>query len=55
MGRAGTGRTKSLEDRMQPGDPAPDFTLPATTGQTVSLADCLGDRRLVLFFMREFT
>jgi hypothetical protein len=32
------------------GDKAPDFSLPATTGQPVALADHLGKRNIVLFF-----
>lgn len=34
---------------LSPGDPAPDFTLPQTGGDSVSLAD-LRDREVVLFF-----
>jgi hypothetical protein len=32
------------------GDHAPDFSLPATTAETVSLADYLGKKPVVLFF-----
>lgn len=35
--------------RLEPGDQAPDFTLPDDTGAPVSLADFRG-RRLVIFF-----
>ena len=32
------------------GDHAPDFSLPATTAETVSLTDYLGKKPVVLFF-----
>jgi hypothetical protein len=32
------------------GDKAPQFALPSTTGQPVSLAEHLGKRNIVLFF-----
>ncbi|AKT51491.1 thioredoxin-dependent thiol peroxidase [Arsenicicoccus sp. oral taxon 190] len=35
--------------RLEPGDQAPDFTLPSDTGEQVSLRDLRG-RKLVLFF-----
>ena len=35
---------------LQVGDQAPDFSLPATTAATVSLADYLGKKPVVLFF-----
>jgi peroxiredoxin len=36
------------------GEPAAEFNLRATTGETVTLASLRG-RNIVLFFMREFT
>jgi peroxiredoxin Q/BCP len=36
------------DPRLRPGDPAPDFTLPTDTGQTLSLADLRG-RKLILY------
>jgi uncharacterized lipoprotein YmbA len=40
---------------LQVGDKAPDFSLPATTAETVSLADYLGKKPAVLFFyLRAF-
>jgi peroxiredoxin len=35
---------------LQLGDPAPDFSLPATDGRTYSLKDFRNDRVLVIFF-----
>jgi peroxiredoxin len=37
------------------GDRAPAFTLPATTGGTVSLVDALSGTHAVLYFFREFS
>lgn len=36
--------------QLQPGDKAPDFSLPASTGETISLSDFRGDKRVVLYF-----
>jgi len=42
--------------RPGPGDVAPAFSLPASTGQTVSLADFQGKKVVVLaFFPKAFT
>jgi len=38
----------SLE--LKVGDPAPDFSLPASTGETVSLKDFIGKQRVILYF-----
>jgi peroxiredoxin len=35
---------------VQVGDKAPDFSLPATTAEKVSLADYLGKKPVVVFF-----
>ena len=35
---------------LQVGDKAPDFSLPATNGSTVRLADFAGTKSLVVFF-----
>ena len=35
---------------LQVGDKAPDFSLPATTAEKVSLGDYLGKKHVVLFF-----
>jgi peroxiredoxin Q/BCP len=41
---------------LQPGDAAKPFALPASTGQTVQLADYLGQKTVVLaFFPKAFT
>jgi peroxiredoxin len=39
---------------METGERAPDFTLPAANGGTVTLSGFRGRCRVVLFFMREF-
>jgi len=42
--------------RPKPGDAAPAFSLPASTGQTVSLADFAGKKTVILaFFPKAFT
>ena len=42
--------------RPKPGDAAPAFSLPASTGGTVSLADFAGRKTVVLaFFPKAFT
>ena len=35
---------------LQPGDAAPDFTLPATIGDKVSLSDYRGKKNVLLLF-----
>jgi peroxiredoxin Q/BCP len=35
---------------LEPGDMAPDFSLPASTGDTISLSDFIGKKRVVLYF-----
>jgi len=35
---------------LQPGDTAPDFSLPSSTGGTISLKDYVGKKRVVLYF-----
>jgi peroxiredoxin Q/BCP len=35
---------------LQVGDKAPDFTLPATTGGDIKLADYVGKKPVVVFF-----
>lgn len=41
--------------RPGPGDTAPPFSLPASTGQTVSLADFQGKTVVLAFFPKAFT
>ena len=44
-----------MTDRLSPGDVAPDFTLPADTGEEVSLADLRGRRVIVYFYPAAMT
>ncbi|MER7165524.1 thioredoxin-dependent thiol peroxidase [Micromonospora sp. NPDC000207] len=37
-----------MTDRLSPGDPAPEFSLPTDTGETLALADLRG-RRVILY------
>jgi len=39
-------------DRLQVGDPAPDFTLPAFEGDPVTLSDYRGEKTVLLVFYR---
>ena len=41
--------------RLQPGDAAPDFTLPTDTGETVTLSDLRGGRVIVYFYPTAMT
>ena len=40
--------------RIQENEPAPDFTLTDTNGESVTLSDFQGDRHVVLVFNRGF-
>jgi thioredoxin-dependent peroxiredoxin len=44
-----------MTTRLQPGDAAPDFTLPADTGETVTLSDLRGRRVIVYFYPTAMT
>jgi thioredoxin-dependent peroxiredoxin len=39
-----------MSTRLQPGDPAPDFTLPDADGKPVTLSDLRGRRVIVYFY-----
>ncbi|HXE59037.1 MAG TPA: thioredoxin-dependent thiol peroxidase [Gemmatimonadales bacterium] len=41
--------------KLRPGDPAPDFTLPADDGGTVSLRDLRGKRVVLYFYPKDDT
>jgi peroxiredoxin Q/BCP len=43
------------ENRLSPGDPAPDFTLPTDTGETVSLSGLRGRKVIVYFYPAAMT
>jgi len=40
---------------LQPGDPAPDFSLPDAEGNTINLADFKGKRVVLYFYPRDNT
>src|SRR6476646_3627998 len=42
-------------ERLSPGDPAPDFTLPSDTGESVSLSDLRGRKVIVYFYPAAMT
>jgi peroxiredoxin Q/BCP len=44
-----------MTSRLQPGDPAPDFTLPNDTGEMVTLSDLRGGRVIVYFYPAAMT
>ncbi|MBZ5732955.1 thioredoxin-dependent thiol peroxidase [Nocardioides sp. TRM66260-LWL] len=44
-----------MSDRLSPGDPAPDFTLPTDDGSQVSLADLRGRKVIVYFYPAAMT
>ena len=44
-----------MTTRLQPGDIAPDFTLPTDAGETVSLSDLRGGRVIVYFYPTAMT
>ena len=43
-------QTGTTTGKVQVGDLAPDFTLPASTGQSISLASFRGKKNVVLYF-----
>jgi thioredoxin-dependent peroxiredoxin len=43
------------DQRLQPGDPAPDFTLPDADGRPVSLSSFRGQRVIVYFYPAAMT
>ncbi len=44
-----------MSDRLSPGDPAPDFTLPTDDGREVSLSDYRGRKVSVYFYPAALT
>ena len=44
-----------MTTRLQPGDTAPDFTLPTDTGESVTLSDLRGGRVIVYFYPTAMT
>lgn len=39
---------------LEVGAPAPDFTLPSSAGDPITLSSFQGKKNVVIFFMREF-
>ena len=44
-----------MNDRLAPGDTAPDFTLPSDTGDEVALSDLRGKKVIVYFYPAAMT
>jgi thioredoxin-dependent peroxiredoxin len=44
-----------VTNRLEPGDPAPDFTLPSDTGEQVSLSGLRGRKVIVYFYPAAMT
>ncbi len=44
-----------MTQRLEPGDPAPDFTLPDDTGAPVALRDLRGRKVIVYFYPKAMT
>jgi thioredoxin-dependent peroxiredoxin len=44
-----------MTNRLEPGDPAPDFTLPSDTGEQVSLSSLRGRKVIVYFYPAAMT
>jgi cytochrome oxidase Cu insertion factor (SCO1/SenC/PrrC family) len=54
--RAASGQPAAPATHLKPGDPAPDFALTDTEGQTVRLSDFRGKKNVVLaFYVLAFT
>jgi thioredoxin-dependent peroxiredoxin len=47
--------TEPLSGRLSVGDPAPDFSLPSDTGETVKLSELRGQRVIVYFYPAAMT
>ena len=47
--------TVPVEGRLSVGDPAPDFSLPSDTGETVKLSNLRGQRVIVYFYPAAMT
>ena len=44
-----------MTTRLQPGDPAPDFTLSTDTGESIALSDLRGSKVIVYFYPAALT
>ena len=55
ISEANTHRKGHSMTELKPGDPAPDFTLPASGGQTISLGDFAGKQVVLYLYPRDDT
>jgi cytochrome oxidase Cu insertion factor (SCO1/SenC/PrrC family) len=55
MAAAASGAGPAGGEELKPGDPAPNFTLPASDGKTYTLADLEGKTVVLAWFPKAFT
>ena len=55
LGRSATAATPDRTQVVRVGDPAPEFTLSASTGEAVSLSDYRGRRVVLIFYPLAWT
>jgi peroxiredoxin len=55
MTAAGSGAGPAGDVELKPGDPAPNFTLPASDGKTYTLSDLRGTTVVLAWFPKAFT
>ena len=48
-------RSASGPAQLQPGDPAPDFRLPADNGRDIALSDLRGKKVVLFFYPKDAT
>ena len=55
VGAAAVAVTRAQGNELQPGDPAPPFSLPGSDGKTHGLADLRGQVVVLAWFPKAFT